>query len=493
MAQRDHADTSGAAVHRMTDTEFVMWTLDEDPALRSDFVNVTLLASPPDEDRLRSKVVDALLAVPHFADRVVAAPLRLAPPEWYPAAEIDLDYHLRKVALPAPGGVRELLDLTAVLAATPFDRTRPLWEFTLVEGLADGRTALIEKVHHAITDGVGALKLSMSLVDFEPDPAAPEHPHSALDDLEPPDPSSRLGRRAHELRVDDPIDRTSLAEVLTDAVGYALGRQARLARATLSAATELLVHPQDAPARATDVLALLGSVRRQVLITDSSRSRPFAQRSLARRYETFVVPFEPAKRAAKTLGGTLNDLYVTGVAGALGRYHERLGEPVEELRMAMPVNLRTDGMTGAGNAFAPTRVLVPVGPKEPAARFAAIRERLGGLRHEPALGAIGSLSGVLAALPPSALLALARLQAATIDFATSNLRGSPVDLYAGGARIDANFPMGPREGSPLNVTMLSYCGELQMGLHLDPAAVTDPNGLLECLEESFDGLLAAGA
>jgi hypothetical protein len=136
---------------------------------------------------------------------------------------------------------------------------------------------------------------------------------------------------------------------------------------------------------------------------------------------------------------------------------------------------------------------VPVGPKEPAARFAAISERLGGLRHEPALGAIGSLSGVLASLPASALLALTRLQAATIDFATSNLRGSPVDLYAGGARIDGNFPMGPREGSPLNVTMLSYCGELQMGLHLDPAAVTDPNALLECLEESFDGLLAAGA
>jgi diacylglycerol O-acyltransferase len=118
---------------------------------------------------------------------------------------------------------------------------------------------------------------------------------------------------------------------------------------------------------------------------------------------------------------------------------------------------------------------------------------LNGVRHEPALGAIGSLSSLLATLPAPALLALTRLQAATIDFATSNLRGSPVDLYAGGARIDANFPMGPREGSPLNVTMLSYCGELQMGLHLDPAAVTEPDVLLECLDESFGALLVAGA
>ncbi|MBV8950217.1 MAG: DUF1298 domain-containing protein, partial [Actinobacteria bacterium] len=99
----------------------------------------------------------------------------------------------------------------------------------------------------------------------------------------------------------------------------------------------------------------------------------------------------------------------------------------------------------------------------------------------------------MAALPPPVLLALARVQSATIDFATSNLRGSPVELYTGGARIEANYPMGPREGVPLNITMLSYVGELQMGLNLDPAAITDPAALLEAMRESFDALLAAGA
>src|SRR5207248_6055776 len=144
------------------------------------------------------------------------------------------------------------------------------------------------------------------------------------------------------------------------------------------------------------------------------------------------------------------------------------------------------------NACVPTRILVPVIPKDPVVRFAAVRERLSGLRQEPAIGAAASLSGVMAALPPAVLLALARVQAGTIDFATSNLRGSPVDLYSGGARIQGNYAMGPREGCPLNITMLSYSNELQMGVHLDPVAVTEPGALLECMQESFDALLLAG-
>lgn len=470
-------ERTGRDVRRMTETEVVMWTLDDDPALRSDFVNITVLESRPDEDRLRAKVGEAMRDVPHFADRVVTTPLRLAPPEWHPEHDVDLDYHLRKMAVPSPGEMRQLLDLTAVLAATPFDRTRPLWEFTLVEGLRDGRVALLEKVHHAVTDGVGALKLSLSMVDFEPDPA----PRTGTDALAEPEHPGL-----------DPIDRTTIVDVVTEALGFALRRQAGFARRAIAATADVLIHPKDAPARATEAAALLASVRRQVLITDSARSPLLAYRSLGRRYEIFTVPFEPAKRAAKALGGTLNDLYVTGIAGALGLYHQRLDAPVDELRMAMPVNIRAATQGSPGNAFAPTRVLVPVIPNDPVERFAEVRARLAGLRHEPALGAIGPLSGMMAALPPRVLLALARLQSATVDFATSNLRGSPVDLYTGGARIEANYPMGPREGAPLNITMLSYCGELQMGLHLDPAAITDPGALLESLRESFDALLLAG-
>jgi diacylglycerol O-acyltransferase / wax synthase len=156
--------------------------------------------------------------------------------------------------------------------------------------------------------------------------------------------------------------------------------------------------------------------------------------------------------------------------------------------MAMPISTRGDDEESA-NSFTPARVLVPVQPKDPATRFQRVHERLHGLRDEPAVTAAGSLAGFLAALPTSMLVALTRSQARTIDFATSNLRGSPVDLYLGGARIEANYPMGPRAACALNVTLLSYRDSLDMGINIDPAAVSDPATLLDCLDESFGALL----
>src|SRR5712692_7442178 len=162
---------------RMSDAETIMWAVEKDPALRVDFTNVTVLERPPDAARLRAKVERALEEIPRLAHRVVTPPFRLAPPEWRPVHDLDLDYHVRTVAVPAPGGLRQLLDLAATVAAAPLDRSRPLWEFTVVEGIEGGRAALLQKVHHTITDGVGGVKLSLSLLDFEPDP--PEAPETS--------------------------------------------------------------------------------------------------------------------------------------------------------------------------------------------------------------------------------------------------------------------------------------------------------------------------
>ncbi len=451
---------------RMSDAEAIMWAVEKDPALRSDFTNITVLDGRPDEAHLRAKLDAALADIPRLSQRVVSPPLRLAPPEWRDDPTLDLDYHVRKVAAPAPGGTRELLDLAAACAATPLDRSRPLWEFTLVEGLEGDRTALLQKVHHALTDGVGGLKLSLSLVDFDsdaPPPAAPRRSEAA--------------------------DSTTPVEVVTDAVTFTARRQLGLARSGLEAAARVLSHPDRARRGISETAGLAASIRRQVLVTEPARSELLRPRSLGRRFEVFQVPLAAAKERAASLGGSVNDLFVTAVTGALGAYHDRMGTPCEELRMAMAVSLRTDGGDVEGNSFAPSRVLVPVRPKDPAARFERVRERLAEVKREPALGAAGSLAGVLAPLPTTVLVSLTRSQARTIDFASSNLRGSPVDLYAGGARIAASFPMGPRTGCALNVTVLSYKGSLDLGLNLDPAAVTDPAALLECLEESFASLL----
>jgi diacylglycerol O-acyltransferase / wax synthase len=469
----------------MSDAEAIMWAVEKDPALRSDFTNISILDRTPDAARVRAKVEQAIEAIPRLGDRVVAPPFRLATPEWVPDYDLDLDYHLRTVAVPAPGGMRQLLDLAAAVAATPLDRSRPLWEFTVVEGLEGGRAAFLQKVHHTITDGVGGVKLSLSLLDFEPDPPPPPEPTATQRIVAEAAAAGRADAAA------DPVKRASPVDEVADAVAYTLRQQLGRARRGLDTATHVLAGPESARRGVNDAVRLAGSVRRQLMVTEPARSPLLDHRSLALRFEKFAVPLTKAKAVAGALGGSVNDVYVTGVTGALGLYHERMGVPCDELRMAMPVSTRGDDEESA-NSFTPTRVLVPVKPKDPAARFKLVHERLRGLRDEPAVSAASSLAGFLVALPTSMLVALTRSQARTTDFATSNLRGSPVDLYLGGARIEANYPMGPRAACALNVTLLSYRDSLDMGINIDPAAVSDPATMLDCLDESFGALLDVG-
>jgi WS/DGAT/MGAT family acyltransferase len=467
---------------RMSDAEMIMWAVEKDPALRSDFINITILEREPDAARFRASIERVLGAIPKLTQRVVSAPLRLAPPEWRDDPHFDLDYHLRTVAAPAPGGRRELLDLAATLSATPLDRSRPLWEFTLVTGLEDGGAALLQKVHHTITDGVGGVKLSLSLLDFEPDPAPPDGPTPAAQVAAEYDAEQRS-------QIDeDPIARTTPFDVLGDALSFAVGNGITRARRGLGSATSLALHPTSAGQRASDTARMMGSIRRQLFVTEPSRSELLRSRSLGRVFDAYQAPLDDARRVASALGGSVNDAYVTGLTGALGLYHERMGQPCEELRMAMPISTRRSDDEEESNSFTPARVVVPLQPKDPAARFERVHDRLAAVRAEPAIGAAGSLAGLLTPLPTSALVSLTRSQAGTIDFAASNLRGSPVDLYLAGARILANFPMGPRTGCGLNVTLLSYKNSLDMGLNIDPASVTDTRTLLDCFDESFGAL-----
>lgn len=449
-----------------------MWAVEKDPALRSDVCNLSLLDGEPDLTRLKAKIGEALIAIPRLSHRVVSPPIRIAPPEWRPDPTFEIDYHLRAAALPRPGSMRQLLDLAASLCATPFDRSRPLWEFTVIGGLAGGRSALLQKLHHTITDGVGGMRLSMSLVDSERDPDYGMH--SLLRDAVAENPVKH-----------DPVNRDSPIDILRDALTFASRESIEIAWRTATGLVQGAAHP-------TKTARVLQSLRRQVLVTDRARSPLMAQHCLSRRFDICEVPLDQTIAVAHALGGSLNDAFVTGVAGGLGLYHERMGVPVDELRMAMPVSTRSSG-DEAANRFAPSRLLVPAGPKDPAARFSQIRQRLGDVRIEPALAAVDALAGLTAVLPTSVLVALTRTQTRTIDFATSNIRGSREPLFIGGTRIDATFPMGPRAGCALNVTLISYGGTLCMGVHSDPAAITDPDALVECIKESFDSLLALGA
>lgn len=454
---------------RMTDVEALMWNLEKDPHLSASIANVTVFDVAPDPDRLRERLERAVTMVPRLHQRVVPALGRLAPPEWRDDPDFDLDYHLRWVALPAPGSLRQLLDLTATLVHSPFDRTRPLWEFVVIEGLEGGGAAMVQKLHHAIADGEGSIRMSEQFIDLAPDatePIAPDRPAPQMID-------------------------TSLVETTVDTLTHQLRRTLGVARRAVEGSAALVQDPRRVAALAEDAVELGRSAMRQVLVSDPARSPLWLERSLRRRIEVLQVPLDDAKAAAKALGGSLNDIFVAAAAGGAGAYHRAAGAPVDELRITMPVSTRKDGSAG-GNAFTPTRLLVPVGIEDPAARFSAIRERLDATKRERAMGVVAGLAGVANLLPTSVAVRLARQQVETVDFATSNVRGAPFPLFIAGARILANYPVGPTGGTAWNLTLMSYDGSLDMGLNADVGAVQDPAMLRDAIATEFAALIAAG-
>src|SRR3954465_3010224 len=171
---------------KMSDSEGLMWRLEKDPPLSSAFAAVTILHKRPDFDRLLRRMDRAVHVIERLGQRVQPVAANLSAPMWVDDPNFDLRYHVRHIALPKPGTIRQLLDLASLIASDAFDRTRPLWQFVVVDGIRGGKSALIEKLHHTITDGEGSVKLSLQFLDFErdaPDPAPIDA--AMLDDQEP--------------------------------------------------------------------------------------------------------------------------------------------------------------------------------------------------------------------------------------------------------------------------------------------------------------------
>jgi diacylglycerol O-acyltransferase len=452
---------------RMSDTDALMWAVEKDPLLRSTITAIALLDQSPDHDRVLAKIDRGVRLIPRLRQHVVAPPFGVAPPEWIFDHNFDLNYHLRFVRAPGDGTLRDLLDLAAPLAMQGFDRARPLWEFTVVEGLADGKAAFIQKVHHAVTDGVGGVELALMLLDAERDPAPDDTP---LPDLEA-------------------AERPSPARLLRDGVQHEIRRQIGIARRTAGSVPGAV---GDAPAAARGAAEVLQSLGRMLAPATTPLSPIMTGRSLSVRFDVLTVPLGDTKAAANRAGARLNDAFVAAVAGGLARYHLRHGQPAGALRMSMPISIRTaeSEMLG-GNQFVPARFPVPLDIADPAARMTAVRDLVATQKAEPALALTMPIAGVLNRLPTTLVTQLFGGMLKGVDFVTSNVPGAPFPVFLAGAKVEGNFALGPLAGAAINITLLSYLDELQIGVNTDPAAVPDPEVLLECLHEGFEEIRKA--
>lgn len=460
---------------RMSDAEAMMWMIEKDPRLSSSFCTVTVLDRPPDFDAFRRRIAGATAEIPRMHERVAPVLGRLAPPVWEPDPEFDLDFHLRRTALPAPGSERQLLDLATTLLQEPFDRTRPQWLFLVVEGLSDGRAAVITKIHHTVTDGEGGVRLAERYMELERD--APPPPDIDLDAV--------LEEARRERRADSGED---LPSALLRTAGHTWRRALGIARRTLGEGALAALDPPRV-LEGLEKLRGAGSSALNQLSPDEAGSPLWRNRSRRRHIEVFDVAFDPAKEASEALGGSLNDFFVTAAAEGAVRYHRAKGAEAPHFNVTFIVSTRQDRSAG-GNAFVPSKVRVPADEMDPAERLAAIRDAMGMRRREASgVDLMGAVAGITNLLPTSVVTGVARDQAAAIDFATSNVRAAPIDLYMSGAKVLAPYPVGPVAGTAWNITMLSYAGRLFMGVHIDPEAVDDPDLLRRCLEDAFRDLV----
>jgi diacylglycerol O-acyltransferase len=456
---------------RMSDADALMWTIEKDPLLRSTITSVALFDQALDRDRFVEAIDRTTRLVPRLRQRVQANAFSIAPPRWEVDPNFDLDFHVRFLGARGDGTIRDVLDLAAPIAMQGFDRARPLWEIDVVEGLEEGRSAVIMKLHHAITDGVGGVKLAMHMFDLDRD-----------------------GTDRGEMPDAPPVAVMNQFQRMADAVAHERRRGTGVARRSLAttagAAAGVLADPRGAAERLADTLA---SVGRMLAPATRPLSDVLVDRSLSVRFDTLRFPIAELKAAAKRADGKLNDAFVAGVAGGLRAYHLRRGSAVEALRMTMPINIRNaETADVAGNQFAPARFPVPLDIDDPVERMRAIRALVAQQRGEPALALAEPLSGALRRLPTGVTTGVFGSMLRGIDFVTSNVPGVPIPVYLAGARMEAQFPFGPMSGAATNITLMSYLDEAQIGVNLDPAAVTDPDVFLECLRDGFDEVLKAG-
>ncbi|BBY82880.1 wax ester/triacylglycerol synthase family O-acyltransferase [Mycolicibacterium pulveris] len=437
------------------------------PRTRSGILTLELLDTTPDWDQFRARFEHASRKVLRLRQKVVSPTLPTVAPRWVVDPDFNLDYHLRRLRVPEPGTLRQVLDLAEVAAQSPLDISRPLWTATLVEGLADGRAASLVHLSHAITDGVGGVEMFASLYDLEREPPPQEVPPLPIpQDLSPND-----------------LMRQGISRLPATMFGRFRGVLAGAAHVVGEVVRDPISRVGDVVEYAMSGARVVGPV--------AEPSPVLRRRSLSSRSEAIDIEFGDLHRAAKAAGGSINDAYLAGLCGALRFYHHAKGVPIDELPMAVPVNLRSEADPAGGNRFAGVNLAAPIGLTDPQVRIKNIRSQMTTKREERAIDMVGAIAPVLSLLPDGVLESMAG------SIVNSDVQASNVPVYAGdtfiaGAKILRQYGLGPLPGVAMMVVLISRSGYCTVTTRYDRAAITDPDLWARCLVQGFDEVLALG-
>jgi len=442
----------------------------ETPSMHMHVAGVSVLA-PREDGPLRyedvERVVEARLHLaPKLRQRVLPVPGNLARPLWVDDDRFDLDFHLRRAAIPAPGGRLQLERAVGRVLSRPLDRSKPLWELYVYEGLADDRTAVLLKLHHALADGIGGMLIGSALFDL--DPEAPLG--SAPTPWTPEEAPSR-----------DELIRDAISEMAAHPI-EALGQAAR------------------APRRAFGELARTATGMLSIAGMGAPPRGPFdVPVGPARRFATAEVSFERLRAIKRVLGGTVNDVVLTAVAIGLHTLLAARGGSTKgrTLRVMVPVSVRSRAEGGdVGNRVAPAFVEIPVGRMTPRSRLAKVRSATEELKSSTMAVSADAIIGLGAYAPPALHAAAARLvsRGRWFNLVVSNIPAPQVPLYLAGARLIASYPAMPLgETCGLSIACTSLGGTMAFGLTADWDTLHDIDLLARGIERGVEDLEAAAA
>ncbi len=420
-----------------------------------------------------ASLVEARLAlVPRYRQRVLEVPGHLANPGWADDPDFDVEYHVRRSAVPRPGTEAQLLDLVSRVTARPLDRARPLWEVYLVEGLADGRVAVITKTHPALVDGLGAVDIGQVLLDTAPDAPAPVpdawRPRSLPG-------AFRLVQDALEEYVARPSGVLDTARQAVGDLRATGGRLSSAAGGAARAARSALFPAPSSPLNATS-----GSQRRV---------------AVAR------ADLDDVKEVRKALGGTVNDVLLTVLTGAVRDWLLSRGQPVTgstSVRALVPVSVQGEEEEAPGSRVLSYLVDLPVGEPNPRVRLVRLSYAMRGVsQHGRSVGA-GTLLALTGFAPPTLHALGARaargLSRRMFNLVVTNVPGPQVPLYAAGGRMLEVFPVVPlAPGQGLSIGITSYDGRLFFGLNADRDSVGDVDVLADLIEQEVATMVEAVA
>ena len=458
---------------RLAGEDLTFWWADS-PMQPTTMAMLMVLDRVPEWTRLQHAIERAVLAVPRLRQRVIEAPFEVTLPHWESDPTFDLDYHLRRHALSGTQDRDELFREIAPAYETAFDRSRPLWEARLYEGMRDGQSALFFKLHHAVADGVGGNAIFAAMSDWEREPGEePDAPGSGSY-KGPWTASAPFGER--------------LVAAIRDRVALDLER----ARASAGVLADTVMHPSRVP----QALAALRSISQAFAFDSHSPLKRREAFGRARRLVGMDLPFEHVRRIRHALGGTMIDVILSIMAGAMGKWHRMQGmSEVVELMTLVPVNLRRPEewteKANVGNVATGLLIPLPIGIEDPLGMFREVRRRVEEKKTDPAANATPALTEVAAVLGRQFVTWMGEVTFGAVDFIVTNVPGILATRYLAGTEILAAYPFAPvAMKSPASIALYGYRDRLFIGIDADETVMPDVEAFQRMIDEAFTELAA---